>query len=145
LHRDDEAKAWFEKAIQMNPGFARARTNLGALLVRQQQFDEAIRELESARVLNPGCSLTRLNLAVALARACRTGEAAASLEEAVALAPDSLLLRTKVVQTYRLMGLRDRARGHIDSIRGVDGKLADEITRWNEARTEADSLNGACR
>jgi len=129
----------------MNPRLARARTNLGALLVRQQQFDEAIRQLEAAMGLNPGCSLTRLNLAVALARTCRTGEAAARLEEAVALAPDSLLLRTKVVQTCWLMGLRDRALGHIDSIRGVDGKLADEIMRWMEARKEVDSLNGTCR
>ena len=75
----------------MNPRLARARTNLGALLARQQQFDEAIRQLEAAMRLNPGCPLTRLNLAVALARTCRTGEAAARLEEAVRLAPDSLL------------------------------------------------------
>ena len=132
LRRDDEAKVWFERAIRMNPRLARARTNLGALLARQQQFDEAIRQLEAAMGLNPDCSLTRLNLAVALARTGRTGEAAARLEEAVILAPDSLLFRTKVVQTYWLMGLRDRAQGHIDSIRGVDGKLADEITRWME-------------
>ena len=134
LRRDDEAKVWFERAIGMNPRFARARTNLGALLARQQRFDEAIRQLEAAMGLNPDCSLTRLNLAVALARTGRTGEAAARLEEAVILAPDSLLLRTKVVQTYWLMGLRDRAQGHIDSIRGVDGKLADEITRWMETK-----------
>ena len=138
LRRDDEAKVWFEKAIGMNPRFARALTNLGALLARQKQFDEAIRQLEAALRLNPGCSLTRLNLAVALARTCRTGEAAARLEEAVALAPDSLLLRTKVVQTYWLMGLQDRALGHIDSIRGVDGKLADEITRWMEIQKNVD-------
>jgi len=134
LRRDDEAKAWFEKAIGMNPRFARAYTNLGALLVRQQKYDEAIRQLEAAQALNPGCSLTRLNLAVALARTGRTKEAAARLEEAVRLAPDSLLLRTKVVQTYWLMGLRDRALGHNDFIRGVDGKLAGEITRWMETK-----------
>jgi len=134
LRRDDEAKAWFEKTIGMNPRFARAYTNLGALLVRQQKYDEAIRQLEAAQALNPGCSLTRLNLAVALARTGRTKEAAARLEEAVRLAPDSLLLRTKVVQTYWLMGLRDRALGHNDFIRGVDGKLAGEITRWMETK-----------
>ncbi len=134
LRRDDEAKGWFEKAIGMNPRFSRAYTNLGALLVRQQKFDEAIRKLEVAEGLNPGCSLTRLNLAVALARTGRTKEAAARLEEAVRLAPDSLLLRTKVVQTYWLMGLRDRSLGHNDFIRGMDGNLAGEITRWMETK-----------
>ena len=138
LRRDDEAKVWFEKAIGINPGFARARTNLGALLVRQEQFDEAIRQLETAMALDPGCSLTRLNLAVALARTGRTGEAAARLEEAVILAPDSLLFRTKVVQAYWLMGQRDRALGHNDFIRGVDGKLADELAKWMETRKEID-------
>jgi Flp pilus assembly protein TadD len=138
LRRDDEAKGWFEKAIGMNPRFSRAYTNLGALLVRQQKFDEAILKLEAAEGLNPGCSLTRLNLAVALARTGRTKEAAARLEEAVRLAPDSLLLRTKVVQTYWLMGLRDRSLGHNDFIRGMDGNLAGEITRWMETRKAVD-------
>jgi hypothetical protein len=71
---------------------------------------------------------------VALAGTGRTKEAIARLEEAVRLAPDSLLLRTKVVQTYWLMGLRDRALGHNDFIQGVDGKLAGEITRWMETK-----------
>jgi Flp pilus assembly protein TadD len=133
LNRDDEAKAWFEKAIGMNPRNARAYTNLGALLVRQGKFGEAIRKLETAEGLNPGCSLTRLNLAVALARTGRTKEAAARLEEAVRLAPDSLLLRTKVVQAYWLMGLRDRALGHNEFIRGVAGRLAEDLVKWMEA------------
>jgi tetratricopeptide (TPR) repeat protein len=137
LRRDEEAKAWFEKAIGMNPRFARAYTNLGALLVRQQEYDEAIRQLETAKGLSPGCPLTRLNLAAALAGTGRTKEAAARLEEAVRLAPDSLLLRTKVVQTYWLMGMRDCALGHNDFIRGVDGKLAGEITGWMETKCRA--------
>jgi tetratricopeptide (TPR) repeat protein len=134
LNRDEEAKAWFEKAIGMNPRDARAYTNLGALLVRQGKFGEAIRQLETAAGLNPGCHLTRLNLAVALARTGRTKEAAARLEEAVGLAPDSLLLRTKVVQTCWLVGLRDRALGHNEFIRGVDGRLAEELVKWMETQ-----------
>ncbi|MGE5798723.1 MAG: tetratricopeptide repeat protein, partial [Syntrophaceae bacterium] len=136
LRRDEEAKAWFEKAIGINPRFARAYTNLGALLVRRQKYDEAIRQLEVAERLNPGCPLTRLNLAAALAGTGRTKEAAARLEEAVRLAPDSFLLRTKVVQTYWLMGLRDRALGHNEFIRGMDGRLADEIVKWMEKQTD---------
>jgi hypothetical protein len=85
--------------------------------------------------LNPASSVTRLNLAVALAATGRNGEAAAHLEEAVRLAPDSLLLRTRAVQAWWMMSLRDRAHEENDRIRLIDGKLADEIAKWMEKQT----------
>jgi len=36
------------------------------------------------------------------------------------------------------MGLRDRALGHNDFIRGMDGNLAGEIARWMETRKTVD-------
>jgi tetratricopeptide (TPR) repeat protein len=141
LRRDDEAKAWIEKSIQINPRLEKAYTNLGALLIRQKRFDEAVGRLQTALGLNPASPVIRLNLAVALAATGHTGEAAAHLEEAVRLAPDSLLLRTKVLQSWWMMGLRDRALRENEWIRSVDGKLADELAKWMETRKEADSLN----
>jgi tetratricopeptide (TPR) repeat protein len=132
LRRDDEARAWIEKSIEMNPRLEKAYTNLGALLIRQRRFDEAIGRLQTAMGLSPESPVTRLNLAVALAATGRTDEAAARLEEAVRLAPESLLLRTRAVQTWWMMGLRDRALRENEWVRSVDGKLADEITRWME-------------
>ena len=76
----------------------------------------------------------RLASAMAAGAAGVSGGAAEPSRQAVRLAPDSLLLRTKVVQTYWLMGLRDRALGHNDFIRVVDGKLAGEIARWMETK-----------
>jgi Flp pilus assembly protein TadD len=140
LRRDDEARAWMEKSIQINPRLEKAYTNLGALLIRQKRFDEAVGRLQTALGLNPASPVTRLNLAVALAATGHTDEAAAHLEEAVRLAPDSLLLRTKVLQSWWMMGLRDRALRENEWIRSVDGKLADELTKWMETRKEVDSL-----
>jgi len=136
LRRDDEAKAWMEKSIEMNPRLDRAYTNLGALLIRQRRFDEAIGNLKIAMGLNPASPVLRLNMAVALAATGRTDDAAAHLEEAVKLAPGSLLLRTKAVQTWWRMGLQDRALHENEWIRNVDGKLADEISRWMEEQKE---------
>jgi tetratricopeptide (TPR) repeat protein len=136
LRRDDEARAWIEKSIEMNPRLEKAYTNLGALLIRQRRFNEAIGRLQTAMGLNPESPVTRLNLAVALAATGRTDEAAARLEEAVTLSPESLLLRTRAVQTWWMMGLRDRAREENNWIRGVDGKLADEIAKWMETQKD---------
>jgi tetratricopeptide (TPR) repeat protein len=136
LRRDDEARAWMEKSIEMNPRLDKAYTNLGALLIRQRRFDEAIGNLQIAMGMNPASSVLRLNMAVALAATGRTDEAAAHLEEAVNLAPGSLLLRTKAVQTWWMMGLWDRALRENERIRGIDGKLADELTRWMETQKD---------
>jgi Flp pilus assembly protein TadD len=132
LRRDDEARAWIEKSIEINPHLEKAYTNLGALLIRQRRFDEAVDRLQTAMGLNTASPVTRLNLAVALAATGRNDEAAAHLEEAVRLAPDSLLLRTRAVQAWWMMSLRDRALRENDRIRRIDSKLADEITRWME-------------
>jgi tetratricopeptide (TPR) repeat protein len=136
LRRDDEARAWMEKSIEMNPNLEKAYTNLGALLIRQRRFNEAIGRLQTAMGLNPESPVTRLNLAVALAATGRNGEAAAHLEEAVRLAPDSLLLRTRAVQAWWLMSLRDRALSENDRIRGIDGRLADELAKWMETQKD---------
>jgi Flp pilus assembly protein TadD len=135
LRRDDEARVWMEKSIEMNPRLEKVYANLGALLIRQKHFDEAMGNLRIAMGLNPASPVTRLNMAVALAATGRTDEAAAHLEEAVRLAPGSLLLRTKAVQTWWMMGLRDRALRENDRIRGIDGTLADELTKWMETQT----------
>jgi tetratricopeptide (TPR) repeat protein len=121
-----------DKSIEINPHLEKAYTNLGALLIRQKRFDEAIGRLQAAMGLNPASPVTRLNLAVALAATGRNDEAAAHLEEAVRLAPESLFLRTRAVQAWWMMSLRDRALRENDRIRRVDSKLADEITRWME-------------
>jgi protein O-mannosyl-transferase len=136
LKRDDEARVWLDKSIEMNPRLERAYTNLGALLIRQRRFDDAIGQLQIAMGLNPSGPVTRLNLAVALAATGRTDEAAAQLEEALRITPDSLLLRTRAVQTWWMMGLRDRAREENKWIRGIDVRLADELARWMEEQKD---------
>jgi len=77
-----------------------------------------------------------LNLTVSLAATGHTGEAAAHLEEAVKLAPDSLFLRTMVLQSWWMMGLRDRALRENEWIRSVDGNLADELAKWMETQKD---------
>jgi predicted Zn-dependent protease len=78
--------------------------------------------------------VTRLNLAVALARAGRTSEAAARVDEALMLSPDSLELRTKAVQAFWVMGMRQRALRELQWVRSVNGHLADELAKWMETQ-----------
>jgi type IV pilus assembly protein PilF len=44
----DEAKASYEKALQFNPRFSAALTNLGNIYLEQKRYDEAIKKYEAA-------------------------------------------------------------------------------------------------
>jgi tetratricopeptide (TPR) repeat protein len=60
------AEARFRNAIRANPNEALGYCNLGAALIAEQKFDEAIAVLERAIALNPSLALARNNLAWAL-------------------------------------------------------------------------------
>ena len=48
------AEAYFREALELEPGSAQARAELGAALLLQGRYDEARDELETARETNPG-------------------------------------------------------------------------------------------
>src|SRR5258708_4619777 len=56
------AEAQFRSAIRTNPKGAVGFSNLGAALIAQRRFDEAIPALQAAIVLDPSLQLARNNL-----------------------------------------------------------------------------------
>jgi tetratricopeptide (TPR) repeat protein len=130
LNREAEAELYFKKAIQMNPRLEMARINLGVLLVQQGRFDEAVRQLQAALELNRYNAAAHLNLALAFTKMGRKDEAAAHLETALRVAPENVLIRAKVAQVYWIMGRMGRAIEENERLRRMDGKLADDLTRW---------------
>ena len=51
--RIDQAIDYYRKAIELDPGFAMAHNNLGAMLKNRGQFDEAIAEYRKALEVDP--------------------------------------------------------------------------------------------
>jgi tetratricopeptide (TPR) repeat protein len=59
------AESAYRSFLKIQPGSAEALSNLGAVLARQEKFEEAIRAYRSALALRPALTPVRLNLALA--------------------------------------------------------------------------------
>jgi tetratricopeptide (TPR) repeat protein len=95
LERAAEA---YRRAIEINPRFAEAYANLGAVLARLGRHTEAVSAYERALAISPGLTAARLNLGLAHYRAGAI-RAAADAFQAVHSAEPSLL------QARQLLGL----------------------------------------
>jgi tetratricopeptide (TPR) repeat protein len=76
LHRNDEAKAVAERAVELAPTLFATHAALGRALVELGEVDPGIRELEQASRLAPESAEVRFSLARAYARAGRETDAA---------------------------------------------------------------------
>jgi predicted O-linked N-acetylglucosamine transferase (SPINDLY family) len=76
------------KAIEVNPNFAPAHSNLGASLKALQRLDEAVASYERAIALAPDTAEAHSNLGNALRELRRPTEALARYDHAIALKPD---------------------------------------------------------
>jgi tetratricopeptide (TPR) repeat protein len=94
----ERAAQAYRRAIEIDPQFAEAHANLGAVLARLGRYEEAVLSDERALAINPQLTAARLNLGLAHYRA---GALAAAVEafQAVHTVEPSLL------QARQLLGL----------------------------------------
>jgi tetratricopeptide (TPR) repeat protein len=83
----EEAEKHLRAAIELRPNYARAFTNLGKALARQNKNEEAILWYQRALAIEPNLYETRNNLGIALAKNGQLDAAIEQLAEAVRLAP----------------------------------------------------------
>ena len=94
----DSAAEAYRRAIEIEPRFAEAHANLGAVLARLGRYEEAVSSVERALAINPKLTAARLNLGLAHYRAGALAAAVVAFE-AVHAAEPSLL------QARQLLGL----------------------------------------
>ncbi len=82
------AVKFIREAIQVNPDFAPAHSNLGAALKALQRLDEAVASYERAIALAPDTAEAHSNLGNALREMRRPVEALARYDHAIALKPN---------------------------------------------------------
>jgi Flp pilus assembly protein TadD len=85
----EEATALLEKAVEIDPHYMEAHTNLGACYLRAGKTGEAIASLRRAVELDPGSAISFSNLAGALLNNQEYKEAASAARTAVSLDPTS--------------------------------------------------------
>jgi Tfp pilus assembly protein PilF len=134
LSKPAEAQTEFEKAIELDPSYAEALTNLGVTLAQQGKWEEAIASYRKAISLPiyPTPELAYANLGWAYLNVGKPREAEESYRTAVQLQP-------RFAQAYYFLGVvldrqgrKDEARAAFRSARDLDpespfGRKASEL------------------
>jgi predicted O-linked N-acetylglucosamine transferase (SPINDLY family) len=101
LGRWQPALAAYDRAIELDPGFAHAYCNRGAVLERLGRWDDALASYDRALALDSDDVLTHYNRGSVLKQLGRFDEALTSYDRALALQadyPDALVNRGNVLQ-----------------------------------------------
>lgn len=85
--RFDEAIAYYRRALEIDPQFDDARSNLGNALVAQGKIEEAFAQYREALRLNPNSLIAHHNFALTLARQGRIDEAIEHYRKALEIEP----------------------------------------------------------
>ncbi|MGH9330770.1 MAG: tetratricopeptide repeat protein [Vicinamibacterales bacterium] len=96
-----EAIAQFERAIELQPGFAEAYNNLGVMRQSEGRLDEATRLYGRALAIKPAYAEAHNNLGVMLQAQGKLDEAIAHFREAVRLSPSYALARENLAAALR--------------------------------------------
>jgi Tfp pilus assembly protein PilF len=86
----DRAREFFESALRIDPGLARAHNSLGVIAARQGRLDEAVERWKRAASLDPGDYQTLFNLGSVLRQQGRAAEARPYFESYLRAAPVAL-------------------------------------------------------
>ena len=111
------AQAAYRKAIELDPSFADAYLNLGAMLCEAQHCDAAVSLFDSAIVACPGSALIRFNRAVALEDLGRFEEAVSSYELSLKLDTSLADAHFNIARLKERLGDSQSALRHFNAYR----------------------------
>jgi tetratricopeptide (TPR) repeat protein len=83
----EEAMALYEKAVEINPRFAKAHNNLGLALFQQGEIDEAMVHYRKALEINPDFAEARNNFGLALLQEKQPDEAMTQFQQSLEINP----------------------------------------------------------
>lgn len=135
--------ALWQDTVDKRPDNARARGNLGELLVAHGRVDEAIPHFEAAYALTPDISLAPHNLAVALDLAGRTNETIPLYRDALRIQPRNFLARVNLAAALLATGDRDEALKEYAAAVEEVPDFADARAGYGRALAEAGRLDEA--
>jgi tetratricopeptide (TPR) repeat protein len=103
-----EAAVHFDKALQINPGFSKARDNKGRVLLQQGKFDAAIAQFTEVTAARPDSPEAHYLLGVAYARKGEFEQSIPSFKMALRLKPDWPEAYNDLALAYLLLGRYER-------------------------------------
>ncbi|MBM3309962.1 MAG: tetratricopeptide repeat protein [Candidatus Aminicenantes bacterium] len=138
----DKAKTYFERALALDPTYALAAANLGALHMtlygaKGRQPADLVRAIESYRRsvdIDSSLNLGHRGLGAALKTAGRLQEAAASWERAIALDPEDAFSTGSLGEASFDLGDKTKALRHLERYLAL---LGDRISPAEKSRIQA--------
>jgi tetratricopeptide (TPR) repeat protein len=112
LMRLDSSKKDFERAIKMDPNYADAYNNLGAVEYQDRHLKPAIKRYQQAIALNPEFATYHSNLGTAYMERKQFDKAAAEYARALQIDPEVFEHRGSAGISARFPSPSDRARFH---------------------------------
>jgi protein O-mannosyl-transferase len=107
LGQDDDAIVHYQRALEIQPGYASAHVNLGKILARRGQVDEAIVHFRNAVEIRPDYALAYYNLGTALDNLGQVDEVIIHYRKTLELEPDFFEARNN-------LGIALTRRGEVD-------------------------------
>jgi tetratricopeptide (TPR) repeat protein len=129
LKRDDEAEAAYRKAIELNPSYDKAYSNLGILLKDIKRDDEAEAAYRKAIELNPSGDKAYNNLVILLCLNNRIEETIPLLEKIIEINPEDFNSYLAMASIHKQLG---------------KGVSTDCIEKARQFMPEDDWYNRAC-
>jgi tetratricopeptide (TPR) repeat protein len=105
----------YERAIALDPKFAEAHANLGAVLARLGHYEQAVRAYERALSLKPQLNAARVNLGLAHYRAGALPSALREFKAAYAADPSLLQVRQLLGLVLVELGRDDEAVPYLEA------------------------------
>jgi len=113
---EEEAAAQFRRALELQPDYVNALTQLASLAMRHKRFDDARRMIEASIQFEPRNPGLRFNLAMLALWQGRTEEAVRHLQKTLELDPASTAARHTLAQFAVKANRPDEARAHYAEI-----------------------------
>jgi serine/threonine-protein kinase len=129
----DEAVGHYEKALRINPRYARAHCNLAIALRASGRVEAAMGHYEQALRLDPGDAVTHYNFAIALCARGRLDEGISHYEQALRLDPTDAKIHFNLGIALNDKGKFDAAISHYKEALHINPKLAEAHSGWGVA------------
>jgi tetratricopeptide (TPR) repeat protein len=110
--KKEKASAAYNKALLINPDYAKAHYNLGVTLKELGRLEEAEASYRQAITVKPDYAKAHYNLGITLQELGRSKDAEASYRKAITVKPD-------YVKAHDNLGLVLQTRGNIDAAAAV--------------------------
>ncbi len=133
------AEQAYQRALELNPGYATAHQWYGEYLIQMGRFDEAARQMELARSLDPLSLIINTNLGWTFFMAREYDRAIAQLRKVVELDAHFVNARLKLGLAYMQKGLLAEAQAEFQQAQA----LAGESSQILSARGYTYALAGA--